>query len=277
MSNFVVSGLAHTLLTASCQDAMLNKKGFCAMRRADRLLQIIQILRRNEGPATCADMALELEVSERTIYRDMVSLQSTGVPVRGEAGIGYVMEEGYHLPPLMFSANELEAIMLGARMVDGRVDKALTRSARDVIAKIRAVIPDHMKSALVDAPLYAPHWVEQNLHNSDIEALRGAIRSGIEVEIKYMSLGGIMSKRILWPINIGVFPETIMLTAWCTKRSDFRSFRIERIKQLQLLQTKIGVSRSVLFARWKETPGALIGDPQKRPNARISGVGPQIA
>ena len=246
------------------------------MRRADRLLQIIQILRRHDDPVTCADMALELEVSERTIYRDMVSLQSSGVPVRGEAGMGYVMEEGYLLPPLIFSANELEAIMLGARMVDGRVDEALSRSARDVVAKIRAVIPAPMRSALVDAPLFAPHWVEQNTDSSDIEALRGAIRSGVEIEITYVSLAGKTSQRTVWPISIGIFPETIMLTAWCTKRGDFRSFRIERISDLRLLPTKTGVPRSVLFARWKKTLHAMTGDPAKRPNARISGVGQQM-
>ena len=116
------------------------------MRRADRLLQIIQILRRENRPVTSASMAEELEVSQRTLYRDMASLESTGVPIRGEAGVGYVLGDGYMLPPLMFSESELEAIMLGARMVDGRVDDALSRSARDVVAKIQAIIP---KAALL--------------------------------------------------------------------------------------------------------------------------------
>lgn len=106
-------------------------------------------------------MAQELEVSERTLYRDMVSLQSTGVPIRGEAGIGYVLEEGYHLPPLMFNVHELEAIMLGARMVDGRGDKELTKAARDVVAKVKAVVPKELRSILLEPPLFAPHWVVQ--------------------------------------------------------------------------------------------------------------------
>ncbi|MCF6301706.1 MAG: YafY family transcriptional regulator [Devosiaceae bacterium] len=243
------------------------------MRRADRLLQIIQILRRENQPCTCANMADELEISHRTLYRDMVSLQSTGVPVRGEAGIGYVLEEGYHLPPLMFNANELEAIMLGARMVDGRVDEELTRGARDVIAKITAVIPPSLKSTLLETPLFAPKWVETGCEKFSMSALRGAIRGQYEIEISYLSLDDKQSVRIVWPISIGLFPDANMLTAWCTMRRDFRHFRIDRISKLLVLETKTGRSRSDLFHEWKKTPNAMTGDPKKRPNARISGVG----
>ncbi len=243
------------------------------MRRADRLLQIIQILHRQIKPVTCAAMAEELEVSERTLYRDMVSLQSTGVPIRGEAGIGYVLEDGYHLPPLMFSVNELEAIMLGARMVDGRVDDELTRSARDVVAKIKSVIPPSLKSTLIDTPLFAPHWVDAGSGQFEMADLRAAIRAELELEINYTSLTNKTTKRIVWPIAIGLFPEASMLTAWCTKRQDFRYFRIERISKLLILDTRIGKPRAALFHEWKKTPFAMTGDPQKRPNARISGVG----
>ncbi len=118
------------------------------MRRADRLLQIVQILRRNRRPVAASAIASECEVSLRTLYRDMVALEASGVPVRGEAGVGYVLEGGYDLPPLMFNADEVEAIMLGARMVDGRADAALSRAARDVIAKIEAVLPPTLARSL---------------------------------------------------------------------------------------------------------------------------------
>lgn len=243
------------------------------MRRADRLLQIIQILHRQSSPITCTAMAGELEVSERTLYRDIVSLQSTGVPIRGEAGIGYVLEDGYHLPPLMFTVNELEAIMLGARMVDGRVDEQLTRSARDVVAKIKSVIPASMKSTLLDTPLFAPHWVDTSTDQFEMADLRAAIRAELEIEIDYTSLDNKITNRILWPFAIGLFPEASMLTAWCTKRQDFRNFRIDRISKLLVRDRPIGKPRATLFFEWKKTPFALIGDPKKRPNARISGVG----
>lgn len=243
------------------------------MRRADRLLQIIQILRRGNQPITCAAMAEELEVSERTLYRDMVSLQSTGVPVRGEAGIGYVMEDGYQMPPLMFTANELEAIMLGARMVDGRVDAALTRSARDVVAKIKSVIPSALKPTLLETPLFAPHWVVVEDLPFDMADLRAAIRTEHEVIIDYADLKGALSTRTIWPISIGLFPDVSVITAWCTMRNDFRHFRVDGIRALQVLSTKSGKRRSLLFAQWKKTPYAMTGDPKKRPNAQISGVG----
>ena len=243
------------------------------MRRADRLLQIIQILRRENRPVICAQMALELEVSERTLYRDMVSLQSTGVPIRGEAGIGYVLEEGYHLPPLMFSVNELEAIMLGARMVDGRVDSELSKAAKDVVAKIKAVVPKDLRSALLETPLFAPHWVVHEELPACMKNLRAAIRTQREITIDYVALNGDKTTRTVWPISIGLFPDANMLTAWCTKRNDFRHFRIDKIARLQVLDKKIGTRRSVLFAQWKKSPFAMTGDPKRRKKAKISGVG----
>lgn len=243
------------------------------MRRADRLLQIIQILNRQNQPVTCMVMAQELEVSERTLYRDMVSLQSTGVPIRGEAGVGYVLEEGYHLPPLMFSASELEAIMLGARMVDGRVDAELTRAARDVVAKIKAVLPKDLRVTLLDTPLFAPHWTNLSDLPFDMAQLRAAIRAEHEIKIDYISLKGALTSRTLWPISIGLFPEDNMLTAWCILRQDFRHFRIDGIKCLSVGIKKIGTRRAVLFAQWKQTPFAMTGDPKRRKGAKISGVG----
>ena len=243
------------------------------MRRADRLLQIIQILHRHNQPVTCAAMAQELEISERTLYRDMVSLQSTGVPIRGEAGIGYVLEEGYHLPPLMFSASELEAIMLGARMVDGRVDAELTRASRDVVAKIKAVLPKDLRATLLDTPLFAPHWTDLGDLPFDMAQLRAAIRAEREIQIDYTSLKGVVTTRTLWPISIGLFPEANMLTAWCLLRKDFRHFRIDGITQFRRKDRKIGTRRAVLFAQWKKTPFAMTGDPKRRQGAKISGVG----
>jgi predicted DNA-binding transcriptional regulator YafY len=243
------------------------------MRRADRLLQIIQILRRENKPVTSASMAEELEVSQRTLYRDMASLESTGVPIRGEAGIGYVLDDGYMLPPLMFSESELEAIMLGARMVDGRVEDALSRSARDVVAKIQAIIPKPLRATLLETPLFAPQWIDFEHEIFDLAELRAAIRSEREVKIDYTDLQGSHSTRIIWPFSIGLFPSSRVITAWCTMRKDFRHFRTDKITRFEVLPTRIGKRRAILFAEWKKTPYAMTGDQKNRPNARIAGVG----
>ncbi len=243
------------------------------MRRADRLLQIIQILRRENRPVTSAAMADELEISQRTLYRDMVSLESTGVPIRGEVGIGYVLDEGYMLPPLMFSESELEAIMLGARMVDGRVDDEMSRSARDVVAKIKAVIPKSMRATLLDTPIFAPQWIEQDVEVFDLADLRAAIRAEREISIDYTDLKGNKSSRTIWPFSIGLFPNARMITAWCTVRNDFRHFRTDKITRFEVLKTRMGKRRAVLHSQWKKTAFAMTGDPKKRPNARIAGIG----
>lgn len=223
------------------------------MRRADRLLQIIQILNRETQPVTSSNLASELEVSQRTIYRDMLSLQSTGVPICGEAGIGYVLGEGYHLPPLMFNKSELEAIMLGARMVDGRVDDNMSRAARDVVAKIKMVIPNSFKHTLLDAPFFAPFWVEQPEEIFDIGELRDALRSESEIDIDYVDLKGIKTSRIIWPITIGLFPNCRIVSAFCTKRQDFRSFRTEKIVRFEVLESKMGKRRAFLLSQFRKT------------------------
>jgi len=220
------------------------------MRRADRLLQILQILRRERGPTSAGRMAEELEVSLRTLYRDMVALEASGVPVRGEAGVGYVLEDGYDMPPLMFTANELEAIMLGARLVDGQADDDLSRSAKDAIAKIAAVIPAPLRDHLVDTPLFAPHFVREPMPQADISDLRQALREEKQVHIEYRDLKGKRSKRTVWPIQISFFRNAVLLVGWCTLREAFRSFRVDGIEQHTVLDERLPVTRKTLFVKW---------------------------
>ena len=146
------------------------------MRRADRLLQIIQLLRRARRPVTAAAIAAELEVTPRTVYRDVASLMTNGVPIRGEAGIGYVLGEGYDLPPLMFTADELEALILGARFVEVQGDAELAIAAQDAVAKIGAVVPKCLRPVLLDAPLIAPDYHERTEEKINTGALRRAVR-----------------------------------------------------------------------------------------------------
>jgi predicted DNA-binding transcriptional regulator YafY len=243
------------------------------MRRADRLLQIIQILRRANGPIAASTIAEELEVSQRTLYRDMASLESTGVPIRGEAGVGYVLEDGYDMPPLMFTASELEAVMLGARMLDGRVDEPLSRAAKDAVAKIAAVVPPHLRDVLIDAPLFAPQFVEPQILPVSAAEIRLSLRNQSQVSIVYTDLNDKVTTRTIWPVLISFFHGATVLAAWCTLRSDFRAFRIDRLTTYDILDQQTPRPRKTLFAEWKKSQAAQYRNSANGRNGRNGETG----
>lgn len=224
------------------------------MRRADRLLMIVQILRRTRGPVAASRIAEELEVSLRTLYRDMAALESTGVPIRGEAGVGYVLEPGYDLPPLMFSVEELEALVLGARMVDARGDEALARTARDALAKIAAVVPKNLSDRLIDAPLFAPNF---DFEPPDTRVLREAMRREEALAIAYLDLSEKRTTRTVWPVCLSFFADAVVMVAWCTLRGDFRTFRVDRIEVADPAGP-MPRSRRTLFHEWSQTQKASV-------------------
>ena len=230
------------------------------MRRADRLLQIIQLFRRKRGPVTAATISQELEVTVRTVYRDIASLMANGVPIRGEAGIGYIMDDGYDLPPLMFSADELEALMLGARLVSSSGDTALARSANDAIAKIASVVPDDLRPVLLDAPLYAPNFGKRVVDKVDVGIIRNAIRTRHKLAIEYSDAEDKPSKRTVWPIAIGYNQGVRMMVSYCELRQDFRHFRVDRIALLTVSDEKIPQRRDALFHRWWKGETEKYGD-----------------
>ena len=221
------------------------------MRRADRLLRIIQLLRRHRRPVTGARMAEELEVSLRTLYRDIADLITDGVPIRGEAGVGYVLGEGYDLPPLMFKSDELEAIMLGLSWVKGRGDKALQRAAEDVVAKIGTVLPEHLRPFFYDAPLITPPKFGLPEDKVDVSMLRVAIRSQNKVHIAYGDEQGAATERVIWPMAISYFDNQRIVVAWCELRVGFRHFRTDRIEAMTVLAEKYREPRLKLMSRWK--------------------------
>jgi len=224
------------------------------MRRADRLLQIVQILRRANGqPVSANKIAEELEVTQRTIYRDMVALESINVPVRGEAGVGYVLEGGLDLPPLIFNSTELEALMLGARWVTvhGDVDQQL--AAKDVVAKIGAVLPADLKAEFFDVALYAPARTTQRFDGQvTSHQLRAALKSGKVLNITYQDEAGATSERRVWPVSIGYFDYKRLMLCWCELRQGFRAFRADRISNLDILDEKLPRSREALKREWWE-------------------------
>ena len=165
------------------------------MRRAERLLQLIQILRRHRRPVTGDTIARELEVSLRTVYRDIAALIADRVPIRGEAGIGYVLGEGFDLPPLMFTPDELEAVMLGLRWVARRGDTDLSRAAQDTVAKIGSVLPERLRPFLFDAALLVPPHFRLTEDRVNVALLRTAIREGRKVKLGYRSEDGRETER----------------------------------------------------------------------------------
>lgn len=222
------------------------------MRRADRLLRIIQLLRRHRRPVTGQRMAEELEVSLRTLYRDIADLITDGVPIRGEAGVGYVLGEGYDLPPLMFKADELEAIMLGLSWVARRGDKALQIASQDVVAKIGTVLPESLRPFFYDAPLFTAPRYNELIDQIDVGEVRSAIRAQRKLSIAYQDERGEVTKRVIWPIAITYFDPQRLLIGWCELRQGFRHFRTDRISELVALEEKYREPRLRLLARWKE-------------------------
>ncbi|HEY6907910.1 MAG TPA: YafY family protein [Myxococcales bacterium] len=201
------------------------------MRRADRLFRIVQRLRRR-GATTARDLAQALEVSERTVYRDVRDLCLSGVPIQGEAGVGYALDRSYELPPLMFDEEEIEALVLGARIVRAWADQKLARAAEEALQKIEAVLPPRLKSRLADTALMAPDFhVSARLRNG-LEDLRHAIRDQRKAKFRYVDKAQAGSERTVHPLGLAYWGQTWTLTAWCELRQGFRNFRLDRIEDL---------------------------------------------
>ena len=220
------------------------------MRRADRLFQIIQILRRARRPATAADIAAELETSLRTIYRDIAQLMADRVPIRGEAGIGYVLEGGFDMPPLMLTADEIEAAMLGAQWVRDHGDPQLGRAAADLVAKIGAVIPEHLRPILMEPALAAFTSRSRLPDTIDMARVRAAIRAQGKIALVYGDEEGRETRRIVWPIAVSYWDSARILVAWCEMRCAFRHFRTDRVRAAEFLAQRYPTPRPRLRAAW---------------------------
>ncbi|MBI2382436.1 MAG: YafY family transcriptional regulator [Gammaproteobacteria bacterium] len=204
------------------------------MRRADRLFQIVQILR-GKPVVTAAELAERLEVSLRTIYRDMDDLSASGVPLRAEAGIGYALERGFDLPPLMFSREELEALIAGARLISAWGDPALRRAVESALAKIDQVLPRRLRGEAVEPGLYAPDFFIEDKLWAPMPELRRALREKRKFRLAYADEQGRTSERVLRPLAVYYWGKTWTLAAWCELRQDFRHFRLDRMRDWQVL------------------------------------------
>lgn len=204
------------------------------MRRADRLFDIIQILRRKQL-VRARDLAEELAVSERTIYRDIGDLVASGVPIEGEAGIGYMLRKGFDLPPLMFDEQELEALVLGARIVQSWADPVLARAAGNVISKVETMIPERLRRHMSEIALLAPLNHYQEPLSIDPVALRHAIRQRRKVSVNYLDSKSQITSRVVRPLGLAFYGPVWLLVGWCELRDDFRSFRLDRVQTMEVL------------------------------------------
>ncbi len=202
------------------------------MRRADRLFQVIELLRRG-GTVTAAELAQELEVSDRTVYRDIRDLMASGVPIDGEAGVGYALN-GFDLPPVMFDQDEIEALAFGMRIVQTFGDSELGRAARSAISKIEAVLPDERRTYVEGTPLFAQDFRSKSSTKFDIAILRRAIRETRYVVISYTDAKGATTERRIRPLGMAFFGASWLLMAWCELRQDFRAFRPDRIERIDV-------------------------------------------
>jgi predicted DNA-binding transcriptional regulator YafY len=220
------------------------------MRRADRLFQIIQILRRSSRPVTAEDLAGELETSKRSIYRDISALIGQQVPIRGEAGFGYVLEGGFDLPPLMLTTEEVEAAVLGAQWVAGHGDAALARAAHDLMAKIAVTIPENLRPLVIDAGARTPPGWNIPPDGLDVAQARAWIRFGRKIALVYLDADNRQTERVIWPIVVGYHEAVRILIGWCELRHDFRSFRIDRVVGATFLEERYPARPSQLRAKW---------------------------
>ncbi|MCW8928894.1 MAG: YafY family transcriptional regulator [Gammaproteobacteria bacterium] len=205
------------------------------MRRADRLFQIVQFLR-SRRVTTAHWLSQVLEVSERTIYRDVQDLMASGVPIEGEAGVGYVIRHGYDLPPLMFSQNELTALSLGARIVQSWSDTELANAAQSALSKVETVLPDGLKGKLDQARLFSPMIRISTEVAATMSDLRSAVDHRNKVTITYRRADGKESKRTIWPLGLFFWGNVWTLGAWCESRQAFRNFRLDRINSHTISQ-----------------------------------------
>ncbi|MBX3585221.1 MAG: YafY family transcriptional regulator [Ramlibacter sp.] len=225
------------------------------MSRAERLLQLMQVLRRYRVPVSGQVLARELGTSLRTLYRDIASLQAQGASIDGEPGVGYVLRPGFMLPPLMFSTEEIEALVLGSRWVAGRTDAALAQAARNAMAKIAAVLPPDLRHELDSAALLVGPPDPQAAGDRELAAIRGAIRAEQRLCIGYRDAAGRTTSRVIWPFALGFFDRVRMVVAWCEQREAFRHFRTDRIATLQVLEGRYPRRRQALLKAWRLAEG----------------------
>jgi predicted DNA-binding transcriptional regulator YafY len=222
------------------------------MRRADRLFHIIQLIR-GRRLTTAAYLAERLEVSERTIYRDVADLQHQGVPVEGAAGVGYRLGAGFDLPPMMFTQDEAKALVASVRMAQVWLDAALAQGAQDALGKILSVLPVDARAAAESLAVYAPQVGLPESAQRTLQTLREAVHDRRKIFINYLDLADKPSARTLRPLGCFYWGKVWTLAAWCEQRNDFRSFRVDRMTYVRRLEEQFRDEPGRTLAIWRNS------------------------
>ncbi|QCN95115.1 YafY family transcriptional regulator [Azospirillum argentinense] len=225
------------------------------MSRAERLIDLIQCLRRHRRPVSGHVLADELGVSLRTIYRDIATLQVQGARIDGEPGVGYLLQPGFLLPPLMFAEEEIEALALGIRWVADRADGALGAAAQNALAKIAAVLPPDLRDRMDASALLVGPGEPIVGDGVDLAVVRRAIRGERKLSIAYRDRDGAASERVVWPFALGFFDRLRVMVAWCELRGAIRHFRADRIVSVTALEARYPRRRQALLKEWREAEG----------------------
>ncbi len=225
------------------------------MSRSERLLDLIQTMRRYRRPVSGKVLAEETGISIRTLYRDIATLQAQGAHIEGEPGLGYILRPGFMLPPLMFSEEEIEALVLGSRWVAKQPDNRLSTAARDALNKIAAVLPDDLRESVDASALLVGPSESATTNGIDLASVRKAIRSERKLDITYRDSNGSQSSRLIWPFALGFFEKVRVIVAWCELRQDFRHFRTDRLSRLEPTDIRYPRRRQVLLKEWRDTQG----------------------
>lgn len=223
------------------------------MSRSERLLTLLQVLRHYRVPVSGHVLARDTGVSIRTLYRDIASLQAQGAAIEGEPGVGYIMKHSFMLPPMMFALEEVEALVLGMRLVAEQGDSGLAQGARTALDKISAVLPAQLRRELDASALLVGAGRQPGAHVVDIDLLRRAIRSERKLNMRYRTPSGAVSERIVWPFALVYFDLTRVLMCWCELRGAFRNFRTDRIDAAELLEDRYPKNRQTLLMEWRQS------------------------
>lgn len=206
------------------------------MRRADRLIGIVHYLRRMRHAVTARKIAEDFGICRRTVYRDIQDLMNTGVPIYGEAGVGYIIDRQYHLPPVMFDPDELEAIALGVNMVRNWTDEAFAAKATSAMDKLQAAVPDSLLHELAQLSTYAAPSAARIPWQVSFSGIRDCIRNKRKITFTYTDLRDRTSERKVRPLSLVFFGPVWLLLSWCETRRDFRNFRLDRITELEITE-----------------------------------------
>jgi predicted DNA-binding transcriptional regulator YafY len=232
------------------------------MSRAERLLELMQCLRRHRYAVSGQALATELGISLRSLYRDIASLRAQGARIEGEPGMGYRLQPGFELPPLMFNSGEMEALLLGARWVSRSTDPALAKDAHNALARIAAVLPPALRHELDSCTLLiGPSTGPRRTGTQHLPALRQAIREQRKVRVVYQDEHGQPSDRVLWPFALGYMEQARLLVAWCELRGANRHFRVDRLQTVEVQASPYPTPRQRMLKQWLTEQGITLDTP----------------